>query len=264
VQFSLDCQEPIKEQRLHVLIIGVKVQAAEKLKLQSQVLSILGAEPLANNNDKPGIMPIPLKAEAFATAWLYDVLCDPVGRDDVNRLLLSIRGMIKEKQKEDRQYERWQNDVVLVYFQGSEGVDDATKKRYLKMSLNEDSPKWKLRDAGLPYDDMFHVLDMPGVQLMVLNVPDSVEQHQEYKGDGKDRLGVVRCVNPDKDDTKNAESAVSVGLNATTAKIMKTTGKQVTVGDWWELAKPDLQQKKIKVSEENLGNIKDVPLIKPS
>jgi WD40 repeat protein len=252
-QFTLDCRKSIEDQRFHVLIIGVGVPDADREKLKLQVLSIFASEPPRGFNG-------PFKADAFKFAQLYEVLGGRVTKEDVEAKLMDIRKSITQMKKKDTLLNRWQNDVVLVYFQGSDGID-AKGKRYLRMTDNEMPNTWTLEEAGLPYDEIGR-LAMPGVQLVVLNVP-PVPQDMTRSESRNSRYGVMRYANPNKDDTRNPESAVLTGLKTAAEKLKRGDGLG-TLGDLLNKAKPELDEKKIKPSELNLDNLKDLPLIKRS
>ncbi len=108
--FEVDCAQPVLEQRLHVLIIGVGAAPGSEPELQGRVLAALQARPL---RDKLW------RSAAFNQIAAYGPL---VGNDitpqQVRSQLSGIKLKIDELYHANRSTARPANDVVMIYLQG--------------------------------------------------------------------------------------------------------------------------------------------------
>jgi WD40 repeat protein len=153
-EFTLDCAKPETRQRLHVLIVGVDVKDGEALK--RRLLSEMGKDLPSGLQGEFTASPV------FEKARLAAVLCGNVRKEAILGQLSAIERQIRTVQEQTK----LMNDVVLIYYQGGEGVDERGN-RYLKTTLNEKFPDQPLELAALAYSDIPRI---PGVQVMLLNV----------------------------------------------------------------------------------------------
>jgi WD40 repeat protein len=108
--FEVDCAQPVLEQRLHVLIVGVGTPRGSEPELERRVLEALQAKPL---RDKLW------RSAAFDQIAAYGPL---VGNDitpqQVRNQLSHIKLKIDELYHANRSSARPANDVVMIYLQG--------------------------------------------------------------------------------------------------------------------------------------------------
>jgi hypothetical protein len=155
-EFDLSCSAPAKQQRLHLLIVGVDVKDGSELK--KRVLDALGA------SDRPsGAQGEFSKKPPFERCYLYHVLVGDVDRHKVEAQLLAINETILQLESETH----WLNDVVLIYYQGQDVVVPSKNERWLKTSRNLRFPNEPLEEFAIPCHALPRVA---GVQLLFLNV----------------------------------------------------------------------------------------------
>ena len=193
-KFSLACAQAAEDrQRLHVLIIGVNVEDGEKLK--TNMLEKFGT-------NLPRGFEGEFKSEAYKRARLAGVLFGNVRKEAVFGQLGEIEKQIQILQEQTG----WQNDVVLIFLQGTED-QDARGNRYLRTSLTERLSKPALEKTAVAYNDLPH---MPGVQLVLLNVarlPGDVAVDQNWRL-GDPRVGLMRCEWRDVNEMHNPSPVV--------------------------------------------------------
>jgi hypothetical protein len=213
----VDCADPIRKQRLHLLIVGVDVNDQEALK--RHVLTSLNVKKSSFPDGPQG----QFEVEAFEQATLYNVLTGPVDRKEVEAQFVQINTEIEKLVKE----KRWLNDLIVVYYQGSDVVS-VRKDRYLLTHLNlipenRNKPveKYAVSCRDLPR--------LPGVQLMVLNVAQQKERGGDIKfGTGGDPFaGYLRFVCGNPEETRSS----SPPLLALLEKVIRTREKVGEVAD---------------------------------
>lgn len=145
----LACREPIRQQQLHLLVVGLGVK--DKKKLVQQAFSALQIQPDANQE---------LRSPAFARVFTYGPLTDFVGPERIITQLERIRFQLSVK--------RGVNDVVMLYYQGGESVNDRGRF-FLLTSASAFDPN--LETSAITGDDLANFFDMtPGAHLLLLDV----------------------------------------------------------------------------------------------
>jgi hypothetical protein len=194
---SLDCVQPVKRQRLHVLIVGVDVADAAALK--RRVLRALGAKAVP-----PGLQG-GFEAPAFEQATLYHVLAGEVHEGQVALQLVEVRRQIQALQRRSG----WANDLVLVYYQGDAPVRDAHGQTWLLTSRNRAYPKAALEGSAIPVN----ALTTPGVRFLLLNVAQPKAGPDALRGwDADLHVGMARYVCLREADLRSAEPRLLSGL----------------------------------------------------
>ncbi len=160
---TVDCEAPLLQQRLHLLIVGVDVENQTQLK--EQVLLGLGALPASFPPTARGQFHVP----AFTSATLYNVLAGSVEKRQVETELHFINQEIRQL----FQQTGWLNDLVLVYYQGSDVVNER-KERYLLTSKNRLWPQAPVEVHAVAVQELPR---LPGVQVMLLNVAPEDPKH---------------------------------------------------------------------------------------
>ena len=156
--FNIDCQDWLKVQRLHVVVIAPDVNdGAETQKLLRQVVTAVGGEAPAGPVG-PGVF----KHRGFTQAVLYRPLLYYTGPSDVTGKMREVYGEIDRAMK--RPGNGWVNDVVLVYYQGR----DRTVEGVRRLATSGTGPAGRTND---PTEVRVNALERtPGVRLIVLNV----------------------------------------------------------------------------------------------
>jgi hypothetical protein len=157
-EFQLTCAAPAKNQRLHVLIVGVNVPDSAGLK--KRVLDALG---VAAGDQPVGAQGEFFKKPPFERCVLYHVLAGEVDRGKVEGQLVEINNEIRRLQRTTG----WLNDLVLIYYQGEDIEIPAKKERWLKTSRNFQFPKTPAPVFAIPCHALPRV---PGAQILLLNV----------------------------------------------------------------------------------------------
>ncbi|MFM8272585.1 MAG: hypothetical protein ACKODX_09655, partial [Gemmata sp.] len=159
---QVTCQAPLRRQRLHVLMIGVGVEDAERKELAARVVGSLGGKV---PSDRPDFFEGPFERRGFETALLYFPRLKNANAQDLNALLAAARREIEKRSR--RPNEEYVNDVIVVYYQGEDWVDKDTGRWLLhsEMTLsgaagaNPDRYAIRLDDLPLP----------PGMPVTVVN-----------------------------------------------------------------------------------------------
>jgi len=112
------CANPIRDQRLHVVIIGVGLKDPKVLK--QDVIDLLQAKSVNGQNMGGGIE-LYTSQPAFAEVHMYPPLYDYVTAPQVNHLLQKLEGAIRTARRADRTPA---SDVVMFYYRGTEGHDE--------------------------------------------------------------------------------------------------------------------------------------------
>jgi hypothetical protein len=174
--FALRCMQPLKELRLHVLVVGVGVRDAEALR--KRVLESIGA--------KKGSLAGPhgeFKHPAFSKAVLYPSLIGRVSRGEFDLQLEEVKKQIATL----RGQTGWVNDVVLVYYQGEDWVGPGGQ-RWLLTSRNLQLPDAPPEAFAIPLRQM---PPTPGICLLMLNLRQRPGQPRWEGPDAGAALGVA-------------------------------------------------------------------------
>jgi WD40 repeat protein len=196
-EFELACAAPAKNQRLHLLIVGVNVKDAAELK--KRVLDTLAVDA---KDRPPGAQGEFKRKPPFERCVLYSVLAGEVDRGKVEAQLEEINNQITRLKKDTG----WLNDVVLIYYQGEDVEIPEKKERWLKTSLNFRIPKAPLQSFAIPCHALKRV---PGAQLLLLNVaaaPDARAAGPEWGGDAD--TGFMRYACNDPIEVRKADPAL--------------------------------------------------------
>ena len=117
-EFFVTSAAPLRDQRFHVLMLGVEVPEADRKPLvHSLVKAVGGTIPADNPNFTEGRFTHP----RFSFAYLYSPRLGYTKGGDLNALLNAVRADIERRSK--RQGEEWLNDVVVVYYQGGDWAE---------------------------------------------------------------------------------------------------------------------------------------------
>ncbi len=150
----LDCTNPMKDQRLHVLIVGVDVDDAEKLK--QSFFKAIGV------TKAPEGLQGPFKKEPFKQAYLYQVVAR---QDALQETILGQLYKIKDEIQEQQRTTQWVNDVIFLYYQGSMVYKGNTC--YLETKLNRRRPYAPVEEYAI---DCRKLPTLPGMELVLLNL----------------------------------------------------------------------------------------------
>ena len=121
--FFVASDKPLREQRFHVVMLGVEVPEADRKPLvHSLIKAVGGTIPADNPNFTEGRFTHP----RFGFAYLYSPRLGYTKGGDLNALLNAVRADIERRSKR----EDWLNDVVVVYYQGSDW-EEPDGRRYL-------------------------------------------------------------------------------------------------------------------------------------
>jgi serine/threonine protein kinase len=210
--FELACANPALKQRLHLLIIGVDVENADKLK--NQVLDALGVAP----EDRPAGFQGEFKRKPpFDQCVLYRVLAGDVNRSMVIAQLAQINIEIQKLAKKTE----WLNDLVLIYYQGEDWQPPKGKgrdnERWLKMTQNFVFDKSPVETFALACHDLPR---LPGASLLLLNVTGKQKQASSAAGvgwSGDPDMGFVRY-DLDVAEAGKSDTALLRGLQEATSQ----------------------------------------------
>jgi hypothetical protein len=197
--FTLRCLAPAKNQRLHLLIIGVNVKDSAGLK--KRVLDALGAvnHPTGNQGEFDRKPP-------FEQCYLHGTLTGEVVRGDILAKLVEIRDLIAQLNRKTKRL----NDVVLVYYQGEDVVVPQTQERWLKTSRKCPNLNY-LSDVAVSCRELPR---LPGAPLLLLNVPAETGIKVARSGVGDPEPGVVRYAFADTTESTSADPTVLASLRA--------------------------------------------------
>jgi WD40 repeat protein len=218
-EFDLACTAPAKDQRLHVLIVGVNVN--DWVELKERVLDALVVDP---KNRPPGAQGEFSKKPPFERCILYHVLAGDVDRGKVEAQLVEINREITRLRRQSG----WLNDVVLIYYQGEDVEVPGKKERWLKTSRNFQFPKVPLQVFAIPCHALPRV---PGVELLLLNVPWTPDLHMAGSDWGGDPdAGLLRYASHDPTETCKPDPAL-LGLLQEAIRKKGRLGEVVTYVD---------------------------------
>jgi WD40 repeat protein len=162
-EFWVACDQPLEVQRLHLVVIGVNLPPQDGGELARRVVyTLTGQQP------RPGFeigeFPAP---PGFVRAVLYEPQVGEVQSSDIQNVLRTvaenIRTLTALETKED-----WVNDVVFIYYQGEDQVENGQRWLHTSMSLRHRAGRWQeyaIRADTLP--------ESAGLKLLLLNVQDA-------------------------------------------------------------------------------------------
>ncbi len=193
--FELACAAPAQKERLHLLVIGVNVKDAARLK--DRVLDALAVDP----RERPSGLRGEFSKKPFDRCVLYQVLVGEVDRGKVEGQLAEINRTIKDL----REKTGWLNDVVLIYYQGEDVAIPERNERWLKTSRNYQLPgppqEWAIPCHALPR--------VPGAQLLLLNVAGGQDVRANSSNWGGDPdSGFLRYASLNRTDVVTADPAL--------------------------------------------------------
>ena len=162
-EFRVTCKEPLPTQRLHVLMVGIEVEEAQRKPLIRNVVNAVGGTiPGGNPNFTEGRFDHP----RFSFAYLYTPRLTYTNAGELNALLNAARLDIEWRTKQAGQ--EWVNDVIVVYYQGEDWVDKDTGRWLLHSARSLTSVSGKNpAEYAIRLDDLPQV---PGLPVAVVNV----------------------------------------------------------------------------------------------
>ncbi len=155
-EFTLRCLAPVRKQRLHLLIVGVDVRDGERLARR-----FLDALAVDERYRPAGLQGEFVKNPPFEQCVLYRVLTGEVERGKVEAQLVEINKEITRLKNRTG----WLNDLVLIYYQGQDLVDNR-QRHWLKTSRNLQFPNVPPEEFAIPVDELPRV---PGAELLLVN-----------------------------------------------------------------------------------------------
>jgi hypothetical protein len=165
-EFWVSCSKPEPEQALHLLIVGLGPQNEQDLK--ERAIRAIHAQKQGPNG---------LRSQAFSEVRIYGPL---IGYDALPRLIYTQLSRIKSALR-DRARNGLPNDVVMIYYGGSESADG--DGHFLATS----DPQDPLRSDFLA--SLF--AEYQGAQLLLLDVSRKAEPSQ-VKWSERSRIGLFR------------------------------------------------------------------------
>jgi hypothetical protein len=150
--FALDCLQPARQQRLHLLLISLDDEDPQPLK--KQFLDSLGATGAEDR----------LETRAFSRVNLYGPQVGLLaGRPYLNRQLLRIQSRIRELAGAGIS----STDVVVIYYRGKEAVN--AEGNYFQTS--QDATDAEAPGLALSADELADFFaDTPGADMLLLDV----------------------------------------------------------------------------------------------
>jgi WD40 repeat protein len=159
----LSCSNPVSERRLHLLILGP--ENADQDKLRERALTALQAKAeSAASFSKAG----------FERGVLYPVLTGPSATWQLSKLLVHVRKEILRLG-----LRRPMNEVVMIYYQGSETTDSDQQPQW-----GEDT--WESTERALS--------QTPGAAIFLLDVTHRRPDPEARAWPDQPRVGILRCV----------------------------------------------------------------------
>ena len=160
--FAVTSSDPLRRQRLHVLVLGVEVPDADRKELVRRVVKAVGGELPPDN---PHFTEGRFARDGFEFAYLYAPRLGYTKAGDLNALLSAARTDIERRTK--RPGEEWVNDVIVVYYQGEDWVDADGRwllhsATTLSGAAGKNPAEYAIRLDNLP--------QIPGMPVAVVNV----------------------------------------------------------------------------------------------
>jgi hypothetical protein len=153
----VECGRPVQGQRLRLLIVGIG--QLNKKNLSEQALEAFHAKP---DPSRPGRFTAP---PAFAEVIIPDILTGYVTAGQVYDVVQQIKEAIETPEPVDATGAL--NDVVMLYYQGQETINQAGHFLWTSDSRRETDLQW----TAISCDALARVFaDTPGAQVMLLDV----------------------------------------------------------------------------------------------
>jgi hypothetical protein len=160
-RFAVVSSAPIRKQRLHLLVVGVQVAPEQQQALVANVISAVGGTP---PREGMNFLSGKFERKGFDFAALYSQL-GYTSKSSLNGLLNRVRLDIEDRSR--RPGEEWVNDVIVVYYQGTDWMDDQGRW-FLHSSLTASGAAGKNpADYAIRLDALPEV---PGIPVAVVNV----------------------------------------------------------------------------------------------
>jgi WD40 repeat protein len=161
--FAVHCAAPLARQRLHVVVVGVNAEPEEAARKELARRAVRALGGTASTSFEAGAFAAP----GFEQAFLYRPEVGSNVEAGHIRLALEdvargIRGLAAAAPPDD-----WVNDVVLIYYQGRDFVDDRDGRRWLHTSRSMKYPPAVRRNFAVAVNDL---PDTAGVRLLLLSV----------------------------------------------------------------------------------------------
>lgn len=165
-KFRIHCENPLTEQRLHLVVVGVDVPTADRGSLAKRVVAALGG--VVPTDRQENFDRGEFAHKAFSKSILYPPL---VGEVDDGKVAWVLDEVNRElKRLGTGKADAWQNDVILLFYQGKDWIDpNGTRWLHTSRSLRYPesvASRFAIREAGLPRT--------PGVRFFVLQVANPV------------------------------------------------------------------------------------------
>ena len=166
---AVESTAPLRKQRLHLLVLGVEVPEARRKQLIADVVAAVGGTvPPGVANFTEGRF----DRKGFDFAYLYGPRLGYTKSGDLNALLYAVRTDIENRTK--REGENWLNDVIVVYYQGADWVDEKGWFLHSATTLSGAAGK-NMGDYAIRLDTLPQV---PGLPVVVVNV-----KGEKFRGD---------------------------------------------------------------------------------
>jgi hypothetical protein len=222
----VDCEKPVREQRLHLLVIGVGAPTGSEAELESQVLEAMKARRSGRE----------FRTSAFDRLAIYGPL---VGSDitpqQVRNQLAIIKVKIDDLYRANRTSVRPANDVIMIYLQGG-GLVHVDKDFFVTTrprtdprtarALLEKDPRIFLDVAVRSRTLADFLTHTTGAHILLLDVAGSLEADAGSKWPEQSRAAMLRY-------TWLKDSAVppKAKLLAALPEAIQTTGKLQQIGE---------------------------------
>lgn len=160
-RFVVHCSAPDRQQRLHVVVIGVGVPESGGPALARAVVQAVGGKLPAGQESV--FASGKFTQGAFTEAYMYPPLVAGVDLERVRHQLALVRDGINRLSGQNQRV----NDVVIVYYQGWDMADPQSRKWLLHTNLSLEYTGTAAARRAVRLSDLPQT---PGAQLIVLNV----------------------------------------------------------------------------------------------
>jgi WD40 repeat protein len=160
-EFKLECAQPEKNQRLHLIIVGSDTTDVKQLR--ERALMAVGAPPAATER---------FRTPAFQAGYLDGPLTTFVTTHRLYSMLVRVQKRIKELSREGPPM----SDVIMFFYQGRESADSREGFRWSEESWNE-------------MHNLFAAT--PGAQVLFLDVTRDEAPPPDEPWDEDRRIGVM-------------------------------------------------------------------------
>jgi len=222
----VDCDKPVREQRLHLLVIGVGAPARSEAELEKQVLTAMKARRSGRE----------YRTSAFDRLAIYGPL---VGSDitpqQVRSQLAIIKLKIDDLYRANRTSVRPANDVIMIYLQGGQLVHvdkdffvttrPSTDPRTARALLEKD-PRIFLDVAVRSRTLADFLTHTTGAHILLLDVAGSQEADASSKWPEQSRAAMLRYTW-----LKDSVVPPKAKLLAALPEAIQATGKLQAIGE---------------------------------